>query len=110
MSEKALVHVVAEAAAELLRAVNVRVEKSGQDELATAVDDLRALELACDRLALADRADPVVHDSHGAVANDAPLVVDGNDVIRVLDQNLRHDHRSRPCAARDKFQNSLDQG
>jgi hypothetical protein len=68
----------------------MRVDQAGQDQLAGSVEGLGGAVLARHLRGLADRDNLPVRDGDGAITDDPATGVDGDDPVRVLDQNFRH--------------------
>jgi hypothetical protein len=74
--------------------VHVAVEEAGRDHQVAPVDDPvgpRVRELR----RLAHPADAVSLDEDGAVLDDAPLGIEGEDVPRVIDLETQRSHEGR---------------
>ena len=92
---------VRQTAAELLDVVNVRVNQSGQDELAGAVDDLLRLEPPLDVFGFADLGDPVIPNGHRPVPDEPSFRVHRDDPLGVLDEDPAHGFLPRPRMRRE---------
>ena len=81
---------VGQTTTELLRIVDMRVEDAGQRELAAGIDDIGVRITRRNFLRLADGDDLVAADCDGAVADDAPIAIDGHHIVGILDEHIRH--------------------
>ena len=69
--------------------MDVSIEETGEDHLALPVDDL-VRAFGRDVLRLADGDKSAVLDGNGAVTDDAAILVDGDQVVDVVDDESGH--------------------
>jgi hypothetical protein len=97
---------VGEAAPKLLRAVNMRIDQPGNDELAACLDGLFGPELRRDIPGRSDRNDAIVLDCDRTIPEDTPLRIHRDHPVRVLDENLGWLRHNVPHRCRYEFNRS----